>query len=1112
MNNHIHRKGGYLPNPPARYSSKVDRPSSNLAIKIFMLLLLTGGFQVIGAAHSYEITLNVKNEPLESVMLKIRKQTGYSVVFSDSRISAKPLTVNIYKQPLEVALDIIFKDQPLSYLIREKAIIVLPKTEETVGKKKTEHPGSSLIARNLQENLTGSVVDSTGNALPGVTVAVKGSNKGTSTDQDGKFVLYNTPPTVTLLLSLIGFEAKEVPANGRNNITITLSTATSKLNEIVVKGYYNTTKELNTGSVVSIKAADLARSPVGDPIAALQGRVLGMNIMQNSGVVGSAFTIRIRGQNSIGNGNEPLYIIDGVPFTSNSLSILSGNSTRAGNEISPLNNLNLQDIERIDILKDADATAIYGSRGANGVVLITTKKGTAEGAKFDFSYYTGISSIRTSSNLLSTKDYLIMRREAIANSGRRPGPADYDVNGTWDTTRYTNWLKELYGKTATVNDGQLSYSGGNAYTRFLVSGGYRKETTMFRGDFKDRKVSLRSQISHRTKDNLFNFQFSAGYVNSNNEVPVLDIGYSYRLPPNAPALYDADGKLNWENETWSNPLAGLQGRTISNTRNLLSDLSASYQLLPELKVEVRLGYNDIQLNQRRKIPLSMSPPSNAGNSTRRYLTLGDNQIRTMIAEPQINYHKKLGNGSLDVILGGTYQRTTQELRETLASDFANDDLMDNPKAAGKVTFLQYRESQYRYLAFFGRVGYNYMDKYVINITARRDGSSRFGPGKRFGNFGSVGAAWIFSKEQFLKDQRVLSFGKIRASYGTTGNDQMGDYQYMSTYSVGSVDYQGVTTLGVSRLANPDFSWEEVKKLEFALELGFIQDRLMVRANYYRNRTGNQLVGYALPSITGFDIVQANLPAVIQNSGLELEVESRNWKGRNFSWSTAVNLSIPKNKLISFPGIEASSYRYQYSVGKPLSGSYVYQYDGLDPTTGLYTMVDVNGDGQIGIDEDAILHQFVGQKYYGGITNDFQYKNFFLNFLFQYVDQIQADPIYSESIGAMSNVGYEYFSQRWQTGKDNSGALYQKPMSRRAPSAAISNIGYSSASFIRLKNVSLGWTMPSAWTSRLKMDNLRLYAQAQNLITFSNYKGLDPETGLHAMPPIRIYSIGVQAKF
>lgn len=466
------------------------------------------------------------------------------------------------------------------------------------------------------------------------------------------------------------------------------------------------------------------------------------------------------------------------------------------------------------------------------------------------------------------------------------------------------------------------------------------------------------------------------------------------------------------------------------------------------------------------------------------------------------------------MVGSTYQQTNNAIVRLSGVGFESNSLMSNLGAANKVSVAQDVETEYKYAALFGRINYQLANRYILNLTGRRDGSSRFGANNRFANFGAVGAAWLFSKENFLKEMPWLSFGKLRASYGITGSDAIGDYQYLDTYTVSSTSYGGSTTLYPSRLYNPYFSWEKTSKLEVAMELGFLNDRIQLNAAWYRNRSGNQLVGIPLPATTGFSSIQANLPATIQNTGLELEFSASPVKEKAFSWNSNFNLSVPRNKLVSFPGLEGSTYANTYVVGYSTAIAKVYNYEGIDPETGLYKFTDYNKDGNITTPDDNKAIRNIGVRFHGGWSNQLSYKRWEFSFLFQFVNQKQWNykalmanpgtmfnqPVEVLDVWSANNPKGEYMP--YSTGADtqkNNLLVYIKN----------STSAISDASYIRLKNVQLGYQLPIGKYVR----SVRFYAQGQNLLTLTNYFGIDPEVVLAGyLPPLKTYSLGVQFNF
>ncbi|MDD3003306.1 TonB-dependent receptor [Flavobacterium sp.] len=955
-------------------------------------------------------------------------------------------------------------------------------------------------------SVTGTVSNAQG-VLPGVNVQVKNKSVGTTSDANGAFAI-NAVPEDTLVFSFIGYVTQEVLVGSQTKFTILLQADETALDEVLVNaGYYKVKDKERTGSIAKITAKDIELQPVTNPLAAIQGRMSGVNITQQTGTPGGGFSIQIRGLNSIrSGGNDPMYIIDDVPYPSQSLGSTDVSNGVMLNPTSPLNSLNPSDIESIEVLKDADATAIYGSRGANGVVLITTKRGKAGATKFDIHAYTSLGKVTRRLNVLGTDAYLAMRKEAFANDGYDVLPETaYDVNGTWGNGN-TDWQKELLGGTAFVKNMQASISGGSDQTQFLLSGTYRKETTVFPGDANYKKGAIQSKVSHRSEDDKFKIDFSTDYVTDKNILPGADITrQAYMLAPNAPALYDANGNLNWENGTFENPLAALEGSYQTKAENLIANTLLSYKLYPGFELKASLGYNTMSLSESRTNPSSIYNPSYGLSSAYAESFANNAERHSWIIEPQLNFEQEWGRTRLEVLTGATFQAQSEKMLSIYAQGFPNDALINSLAAATNLTVLRNSINEYRYHALFGRINMVWDQKYIANITGRRDGSSRFGPGNRFANFGAIGTAWLFSKEPFLKKLEFVSFGKLRGSYGITGNDQIGDYQFLDTYETTSNIYDGVSGIRPARLFNSDFGWESNKKLEVALELGFFEDKLFFTAAWFQNRSSNQLVGLPLPGTSGFPSLQANLDAKVENRGLEFDIRTLNIQTKDFKWTSSLNITSLKNELLEFPNLSASTYGNTLVIGESLSIKKLYHYTGIDSETGTYTFEDFNGDGLI-----TALDRYVvadtAPEYYGGFSNQLSYRNFELDFLFQFVKQKGIDVQASFPItGSLSNQPASVLegSQIYTTGENVAAVTANANYSR-------SDATLTDASFIRLKNISLAYTIPTKW---LRKASARFYIQGQNLLTFTKFKGIDPENqSFSSLPPLKQFTFGSQISF
>jgi TonB-linked SusC/RagA family outer membrane protein len=1104
-----------------------------LVMKLTTVFLIAALVHVSAAGLAQKISYVQKDATIKQVFDQVYKQTGYSILWTAQNLQAdKKINADFHNASLDEVMKQCLDDQPLDYTIGDKTIVIKKKELSVHDKLKDQ-----LKAELAQVTVTGRVVDELSNPMVGVTVKQKDRpTNATATDANGNYTLTVPDNNTVIVFSYIGYESQELVVKDlHNGSTINLKSISQNLHEVVVdKGYYKERQALSTGNVSIVSAKTIQEQPVSDPLQALIGRVAGLNIQQNSGEPGAYSTIRINGVNSIANGTAPLFIIDGVPFNSQSLSSpylnmnalgqgtlgsvnQKGPSAAAG--LSPFNALNPNDIENIEILKDADATAIYGSRGANGVIIITTKKGKAGDTRVSVDVSQGIGQVAHFVNLLNTQQYLAMRHEAFTNDGLKPGINDHDINGDWDTTRYTNWQKLLIGGTAHYTNAQASISGGTANTQFYISGGYNRQTTVFPGDYEDKRGSLHLSLSHVSNDHRFRMQFTAGYVNDNDLLPIGDFTTRITLAPDAPSVYNANGSINWQiingTASWSNPLASLLNSSTSITNNLGSSMDISYLVLPGLTIKSNLGYSHVEMNENLIEPSDSFAPPNNNNPNQRISEFSNSFEEIWNIEPQLSYQRKIAKGTLNALIGATFEQNTAQSTTETASGFASNALLNNPQAATNYKMNNDTYTIYRYQAVYGRLGYTWNDKYLFNLTVRRDGSSRFGPGQQFGDFGAIGTGWIFSKEDFLKNRLPwLSFGKLRLSYGTTGNDQLTDYQYLSTYTSNSTTYQGNAGLAPTSLTNSDYHWEVVKKLEGGIDVGLFNDRLNITVNYFRNRTGNQLVGYPLPSTAGFGTVQFNLPAIVQNTGLEVDLNTVNIKSNDFNWSTTINFTLPQNKLVAYPGISGSPYNNTYVVGQSLFIQKLYGFTGVNPQIGQLTYATQNSNGAPSYPQDLIVSQPVTQKMYGGIENSFSYKGFGLDVFFQIVKQNGMLSYYPPGAGQENNNYPTAILNHWQNVGDIApvGKFSTKTASDPNFDFSTSTATITDASFIRLKNLAIWYKFPTTWQQWAHMQNAKIYLQGQNLFTLTHFIGMDPETQGLTLPPLRVITAGISASF
>lgn len=1095
-------------------------------MRLTTVILIATILQVSASAYSQNITLNTRNAPLEQILEDIRRQSGYDFLYSEQlMLKTKPVSINVVRVSIDEVLKSCFDNQPLTYKIENKTVLLKEKVITSF--KPLVKPDSTIL-------LTGRVVDEQGSVLRGATVTIA-AKTGTlvimTTDSTGTFKVYTNKGNL-LTITYLGYEMKRIRISKAGLGDITMQPRTDSLKEVaVVIGYGTTTQRLTTGSVAVVTSEDIRKQPVSNILQALQNKVPGLAVGQTNGFSSTPFNVKIRGQNNLASsGNqgvnvnsEPLYILDGVPMPASispgqrNVGINQNSFEGPAGGQSTLFGLNPADIESISVLKDADATAIYGARGANGVILITTKKGYAGKTTVDANVYSGLSLQTKKLHLMNTQQYLEMRKRAFVNDNISPQDYNgYDLT-MWDQNRYTDWQKEILS-TAHSTDAQLSLSGGDASTTFRINGGYNRQTPPFKGDFTEQRASGSISLNNRSFRNRLTTSVLLNFSSTNSTLPEADPTALIFLSPNAPSLLDENGNLNFDG--WRPSLsipalaASLKRKYQADTKNMVSNLNLKYEIVPGLNIGSSFGYNISRQTQLQTLPsVSLDPTQNQPRKSE----FGENKNTLWIIEPTATWHKVFGKHTLETLIGSTFQSAEVDGSNITATGFTSDAALENIAAASSLHGFT-NNAKTNFASVYSRISYNYDEKYVINLNGRRDASSRFASGRQFGDFGSVGAAWIFSEEKLIKEHLgFLSYGKIRASYGLVGGDGLGDYQYLSSFRSNPVGYQGTPVFILNRLANDQFSWTTSKKAEVALSLGFLNGHLNAEIAHYRNHSGNQLVSYPLPATTGFSSVTANLAAEVENSGWEFTLSTQNLSTRNFSWTTNFNISRNNNKLLKFPDLENSPYRNIYAVGRSITSKGIFQYAGVDPQTGFYTFADVNGDGIVdNFGSSDRLYKNTEPNFYGGISNNLQYRNLQLSFFFSFTKQKGTLVLSNTFPGALSQgMDNQLILEEQVSGKPplenlTTGAIYRPDLFTYANSDA----NWVDASYIRLQNLALSYNLPEKLISKTGLQRFRVYLQGQNLLTITGYKGIDPATpGTYGqLPPRKIITTGIQITF
>ncbi|MEJ2880417.1 SusC/RagA family TonB-linked outer membrane protein [Pedobacter sp. GR22-6] len=1077
---------------------------------------------------------------MKTIIKELRSQTGFDFVYKERLLAEfNPVTIKVENTELDLVLTEVFKGQPFAFEINSKTVIVKGKEESSFLDKVVDRVSGYFAPIDV----SGKVVDETGQPIGGASVIVKATGKGVSTTSDGNFYLKNVEEGEMLVVKFVGYEPKEIAAMKEVGV-VRLTMATNELDAVQVQAYGVTSKRLTTSNITTVRAEDIEKQPVSNPLLALQGRVPGLVVTPVSGFAGGTVTVRIQGYNTNYGGANPFYVVDGVPYNSYTVQAngrmngvwgapeaVAENVNRLSGESSgsPLNYLNPADIESIEVLKDADATAIYGSKAANGAIIITTKKGKAGPMKVDASVRTGINKVTRSIDFLNYDQYLQLRLESKRNNNEPIYDWDYDLNGLWGSVSINReYQNSILHKAVANQNAQLALSGGTGTTDYRVNLGYQKEDGIFGNDMDDTKISLGLNLNTASINRKFTMSLSLMGMFNDNRLPytnpINDIIY---LPPNSPALYNADGTLNWALDQWGyaswiNPMATLERTNRSKAKSLNTNLLLSYELLPRLKFTTSLGYNLTDMDNVSKAPLTAIEPINKQYSFFRQTDLGTSRSSNYLIEPQLNYNKQLGEYKLDVLLGTTIQRSDNSALSYVAYGFPSDAQMDNLPIATNRNINGFVSRVYRYNAAFARLNINRSDEFILNLTIRRDGSSRFGPESRFENFAAVGAGWIFTERNWIKENLpVVSFGKLRFSYGITGNDQIGDYTYLNLYNnySTSIGYLGGASVINSGLYNQNLQWERTRKLNLGVDLGFFKDKIFISGNYAINRSDNLLQPIVLPEVVAVGISNAltfiNFPGLVENRSVELSVITKNIQKAKFSWKTNFQITKSSNILKSLTnpsqisGFGASTFNLE--VGQSIRAVRLNHFYGVDPLTGRLIVSDKNGNPSTSSDNIADKTSFIDlmPSYSGGLSNTFSYNGLSLDVFLQFQRQYLARYLPRIDYGIARENASTFVLDRWRKPGDvtsfiragNTGQSYNRL-----------DVGYEDASFIRIKNVALSWNVPSKWIEKIHLRQLRLNVQMQNLWTITNYSGLDPETGSSALPLPRTIALGLNVGF
>lgn len=1070
------------------------------SIKLILLILL------ISPSLFAQVTITLKNQSIRQALKEIERLSDYKFFYNNDLSSLdKVVTLSAKDESIESVMSKLLAGTDISYKQDNNNLIVLT--------LKATSPKQS----NNDQKIKGTVVDETKQPVIGANIVVEGTTNGTITDLDGNFSL-QVPENAELRVSYIGYLDQRVKVGKSTSLHIILKEDTQTLDEVIVVGYGTMKKSDITGSVASVKLDDLKEGATTSVDQMLLGKSAGVNVVQSSGEPGGGFSVNIRGASSINGGVSPLYVIDGVPID-NSRPVSQGSIVGFSDSRSPRNpmsSINPADIESLEILKDASATAIYGSRGANGVILITTKSGKAEKMKVSYSGSIGIQSPSNKLNLLSATDYKRVLNEIIDASGDAESSRVGDIaNGG----RGTDWQDEVTRQNAITHEHQLSFSGGNNKTYYYTSFNYVNQEGIVNNTSFERlgaRINLKSDINSKLKIGMnvtgsyMKDHFVANGFGVNDNAGVMYAAYNY--DPTIP-VKDTDGNFALSPELQiDNPVALSEGMTsYSDTYRFLASAFGEYHITNDLFLRLNLG-TDFMNESRKNFVSSLTKQG------RFYGGIASNQNSeksNYIVEGTANYNKTIKKHSFGALAGISYQRYVTSYLNNRAADFPNESLgAENLNLGNQETFrMQNSVTGNRLASYIGRVNYSFDDRYLATVTFRADGSSRFGKNNKFGYFPSAALAWRISNESFLKGIDQITSLKLRLGWGRTGNQEIGDYPALTTYqSAGTTIWDGKQMVGVgpAKMPNPDLKWETTDQTNIGLDFGVLNNRINGGLDYFWKKTTDMLLQLPVPQSTGYNSILSNVGR-IDNKGIELFLNTVNIDTKNFKWESNITFTSMRNKVKDLGGIDeiivGAGYTHVEQVairkpGLPLNSYYGWEVAGVwqknddyskmkeDYKPGDLKYVDQNGDGVIN-DADRVVLGDSFPDFQWSFGNTFTYKDFDLYVFFegvQGVDMLNGNLIDSYfPIDFRRNKFAEPYLNRWTPeNPTNQYPSFTDPL--KLGRKVVNSRTLSDASYVRLKTIRLSYRLPK-FSSLIQ--SLQLYVTAENLFTITDYVGLDP---------------------
>jgi TonB-linked SusC/RagA family outer membrane protein len=1122
-----------------------------LLICVSTLSLLASGSH----AQSLEvkISLEASNESLASVLHKIEQLSAFHFVYPSEKISGIQVkTFNASNMSVADVLNKLLEPRQLAYRQLGDNILI---------NNVPQQPGATIKGR---------VSDDSNQPLPGVTVRIKGTNRATITDASGNYHIAADENEV-LMFSFIGYEPQEQTIHGKNDLNIFLKTSAGHMKEVVVIGYGTQTRKDVTTSVASLGASEINNYPATGVDKAMTGKLAGVQVLQTDGAPGAGISIKVRGTGTITAGSDPLYVIDGIPLSDNDASGPSPNGPGPAFKVNPLDAINLEDIESVDVLKDASAAAIYGSRGSNGVVIITTKRGRKDKPLISVNSYYGQQKVTREIPMLNAYQFAQLIYDAhnntyfdqmqakgltgnasddnatrLANLGAAPTNTSLAYLLPPEIAPYlagqkgltnTNWQDAIF-QTAPMQSHTLSATGGSENVQYYISGnyldqggivinsGYKKYGGRINLDAHYNRLKLGASLNYNY--GIINFLPTEGAFNNGNQNLIETALVAAPFFP----VHNPDGTYNYDQYRWQwseanpvNPVAlAMLKKDVTYEKKLLTNVFAEYEIAKDLKYKLSFGTDISDFNRSTFAPTTLPNPLTLTTPNVPTANYYNSQITNWIVENTLSYHKQFGNHGIQAIAGYSMQRESAGNNSISATGFPND-LVQTLNGATSITAYNASVNEWSLISGLARVQYNYKEKYLLSAALRADGSSRFGANNKYGYFPSASAGWIVSDENFMKALPFVSNFKLRASYGVTGNFQIGNYAYLATLSSSNYIFgtnSGTLSSGLYQGTpdNPNLGWEKTAAVDVGTDISLFKGVLGATVDVYNNNTSHLLLNLPVPSATGYSTNLVNIGKV-NNKGLEVTLTNHVQLGQ-FRLSNSVNYSANRNKVVDLGGVNSIITQSQSVIyfitekGKPIGNYYTLVKTGvykdqadIDNTPakvpgakpGDFKFKDINGDGIIDGNDKAITGNYQ-PKFTYGYSGQLQYSIFDLNVALQ--------GVYGNTIANIAQRHYnstESYANnttdalnRWVSPTDpGNGIVARANRSETGLNAQISTYHLSPGSYMRIRDLTLGVSLPDRMAKHAGLNMVRLYVTATNPFTFTHYNGYNPEVSVDSNP-------------